>query len=62
MKDAEKKNSLMFSVEEMGKSLGISRAKAYELTRSSGFPKVRLGKRILIPIDGLKRWIELQTV
>ena len=45
---------LMLSVTEMGAALGISRAGAYELARSEGFPALRIGTRIVIPKDKLQ--------
>lgn len=48
-------------VPEMGKLLGISRASAYELANTEGFPIVRVGKRMLVPTEALKRWIDEQT-
>ena len=52
---------LMLSVPEMGAALGISRAGAYELARSEGFPALRIGTRIVIPKDKLQEWIDKQT-
>ena len=52
---------LMLSVPEVGELLGISRAGAYELVRSKGFPKVKIGNRIVIPKDRFIQWIEDQT-
>ena len=52
---------LMLSVPEVGEVLGISRAGAYELVRSKGFPKVKIGNRIVVPKDKFIRWIEDQT-
>ena len=52
---------LMLSVPEMGAALGISRAGAYELARSEGFPALRIGTRIVIPKDKLQEWVDLQT-
>ena len=52
---------LMLSVPEMGAALGISRAGAYELARSEGFPALRIGTRILIPKDKLQEWVDKQT-
>ena len=49
---------LMLSVPEMGAALGISRAGAYELARSEGFPTLRIGTRIVIPKDELREWIK----
>ena len=54
-------NKLTYTVEEMGEALGISRVKAYELANSENFPKIRIGKRIVIPIDSLNRWLENQS-
>ena len=49
---------LMLSVPEMAAALGISRAGAYELARSEGFPALRIGTRIIIPKDELREWIK----
>ena len=49
---------LMLSVSEMAAALGISRAGAYELARSEGFPALRIGTRIVIPKDELREWIK----
>lgn len=52
---------LMLSVPEMATALGISRAGAYELARSEGFPALRIGTRIVIPKDKLQEWVDKQT-
>ena len=45
------------SVQELSSQMGISLAKAYELTRQSGFPVLRIGTRILIPVDSFRDWL-----
>lgn len=40
---------LTLTAQEVGEALGISRAAAYELVRSKGFPHMRIGTRILVP-------------
>ena len=52
---------LTLTVPDVGEVLGISRAKAYDLVRSEGFPSMRIGTRILVPRDKLIRWIDKQT-
>ena len=52
---------LTLTVPEVGEVLGLSRAKAYDLVRSEGFPSMRIGTRILVPRDKLIRWIDKQT-
>ena len=45
------------SVQELSAQMGISLPKAYELVKTPGFPKLRIGTRILIPIDAYKEWL-----
>lgn len=40
---------LVWTVEEAGRLLGISRAHAYELVARGDLPHVRLGRRVVIP-------------
>lgn len=49
------------TVEEVGMALGISRPKAFELASRSDFPVIRIGKRIVVPIDAFQKWMEKQT-
>ena len=41
--------------------LGISRAGAYNLMRSEGFPTLFIGKRMVVPKDRLLDWIRSNT-
>ena len=52
---------LTLTAPEVGEVLGISRAAAYELVRSAGFPHMKICSRILIPRDKFIRWIDEQT-
>ena len=52
---------LCISVEEMGKRLSISRATAFALVKQRGFPAITLGRRILIPVASLERWLDAQA-
>ena len=52
---------LTLTVPAVGEVLGISRASAYELVRSKGFPSIRIGTRILVPKDKLIAWINEQV-
>ena len=52
---------LTLTAPEVGEVLGISRASAYELVRSKGFPSMRIGTRILVPKDKLIAWINEQV-
>ena len=46
------------SVAEMAETLGISRTTAYELVNREDFPSMRIGQRIIVPVDALDRWLE----
>lgn len=49
---------LMLSVPEVAAALGISRAGAYELAHSEGFPSLTIGSRIVVPKDKFIAWID----
>lgn len=49
------------SVQEMSLKLGISLPKAYDLVHTPGFPAIRVGKRILIPIDAFQEWMVIAS-
>ncbi len=40
---------LVWTVEEAGRLLGISRAHAYELVARGELPHLRLGRRVVVP-------------
>ena len=48
---------MTMSVQELSAQIGISLPKAYELVKTPGFPTLRIGTRILIPIDAYKEWL-----
>ena len=52
---------LTLTAQEVGEALGISRAAAYELVRSKGFPHMRIGNRIVVPRDKFIVWIDQQS-
>ena len=49
------------SVQELSAQMGISLPKAYELVKTPGCPTLRIGTRILIPIDAYKEWLIKQS-
>lgn len=51
-----------YSVQEVADILGISKPTAYELCNREDFPAIRVTpRRIIIPVDGLQRWLEEQS-
>ena len=52
---------LMLNVIQVAAVLGISRAGAYELVRSEGFPALKIGSRIVVPKDKLRAWIDANS-
>lgn len=49
------------SVQELSAQMGISLPKAYELVKSEGFPSIRIGTRILIPVDAFREWLVIAS-
>jgi excisionase family DNA binding protein len=52
---------ITMSVQELSQRLGISLPKAYELTRQPDFPVLRIGARVLIPMDEFREWLTANT-
>lgn len=58
MKNQNISNKLAYSPTEAAQAIGVSRTKMYDLLKTDGFPSRRIGGRIVIPADALKRWLE----
>ena len=52
---------LMLNMKQLSDLLGISDASAYELVQEEDFPSLRIGKRIVIPKEELRKWISAHT-
>lgn len=46
------------NVSDIAGYLGISIAGAYNLVNASDFPKIHVGRRIIVPKEHFIRWIE----
>lgn len=51
-------NSLTYSVREAAEALGVSGAKMYQIIRMDGFPVIRCGGCLRVPIRGLEKWVD----
>jgi excisionase family DNA binding protein len=47
----------ILTVEQTAKLLGISRGLAFTAVRAGDIPSIRIGRRILVPRDALRRLI-----
>ena len=56
-KGATSSGKTTMSVQELSAQMGISLPKAYELVKTPGLPTIRIGARILIPIEAYKEWL-----
>lgn len=52
---------LSLNADQVAQVLGISRAGAYKLMNSKGFPVLKVGKRLVVPKDKLLAWVEQQV-
>ena len=52
---------ITLSANQVAQVLGISRANAYTLMHSKGFPTIQIGKRMVVPKNKLIEWMEAQT-
>lgn len=49
---------LALGAEDVAQVLGVSRAQAYILMRSEGFPTLKIGKKMSVPKQKLIEWID----
>lgn len=52
---------MLISVEELSEQLGISLTVAYRLSRQADFPTVRIGRRRLVDVESLQKWIKARS-
>ena len=52
---------MALNADQVAAVLGISRAGAYNLMRSEGFPTLFIGKRMVVPKDRLLAWMDAQV-
>jgi len=51
-------DELLISVNEAARRLGIGRSLCYELIASGQLPRVRVGRRTLVPVTALHEWVD----
>ncbi len=50
--------SLCYDMKSLGDVIPIGTNNLYKLVHSEGFPKIIIGKRIIIPKKALEEWLE----
>lgn len=46
---------------EAAEVIGVSRSKVYALIAEGQIPHCKIGSSIRVPVDGLRRWLEMKT-
>ena len=49
---------ITLTADQLAQALAISRAGAYQLMHSKGFPIIKIGKRMVVPKKQLLEWME----
>ena len=52
---------LTYTAKEAAQAANVSMPTIYAWTRIEGFPVVRVGRKVVVPIDAFKRWLEEQA-
>lgn len=52
---------LALSAPEVAEAIGISETKVYEMLAAGQLPSVRVGRRQVIPVAALARWLDEQV-
>ena len=43
--------------QEAANALGISLPTFYELSNRADFPRIKVGRRVLVPVEALRAWL-----
>lgn len=54
-------SKIVYTVKEVAEMLAIGMPAAYQLARSEGFPHIKVGKRVVIPIEAFHAWVQAQS-
>ncbi|HCT92343.1 MAG TPA: hypothetical protein DF613_13345 [Lachnospiraceae bacterium] len=54
-------NKNLLTIEDICRELGIGRSTAYKLLKKKKIPSCRIGARLVVKKEALKRYIEEQT-
>lgn len=46
-----------YSMKELATIIPVGKNSLYKLVKRPDFPKIKVGKRILIPSEGLSKWL-----
>lgn len=52
---------LLLSVKQLVDLMGVSESSIYELIQEDDFPSLRIGKRVVVPNEELRKWITAHT-
>jgi hypothetical protein len=61
MRDEQQETPLLLDIHEAARKMRISERNLWARTNAGEIPHVRIGGRLLYPVEGLRRWIERQT-
>ena len=53
-------DKVVYSIGEAAYALGVSKPTMYDLTKLENFPCFRIGKRIVVSVEGLRNWVDDQ--
>jgi excisionase family DNA binding protein len=52
---------LLVGIDDVARLLNVSARTVWSLTESGSLPHLRIGRRVLYPVDGLRRWAAERT-
>lgn len=55
-------NNLCYDMKTLKEIIPLGKNKLYELVRSEGFPKIVIGRKIIIPKAALEEWLKTTSI
>ncbi len=57
----QKSEKLTLTAKEAAESFGVSLPVMYEIVKRDDFPVIRVGRKVIIPIDRFREWVNRQS-
>ena len=57
----QKIDRLAVSIPEAAEAIGVCRAQGYKMVAEGELPSIHVGRRRLVPIEGLRQYVEKRT-
>lgn len=57
----ESNQPVCYTMKDLERLFPLGRNSLHRMVKQDGFPSIRIGRRILVPVEGLNQWLRDQS-